>query len=169
MAIDETTYLIGEKEYCYKLAVFLRDFINAEYNKARDNNPNLPEGTIIRNIRNYDAVNVPLSDFPLLKVYRLRDRFARASYVTDPTDAAITFSVAYPDLDRLPDLLYWMGRKLNRGLHSYAKQDLQLLPPPQDNRDYTVEYLLTANEQMQVVYPFLRIQIQFKDMCYAEE
>jgi hypothetical protein len=165
MAIEESTYLIGEEEYCYKLAVFLRDYINTKYNEAREVNPELPEGTIIRNIRNYDAVNIPLSDFPLLKVYRLRDTFKRASFTTDPTDAAITFSVAYPDLDRLPDLLYWMGRQLNMALHSYAKRDLHLLPPPQDNRDYVVEYLLTANEQMQVVYPFLRIQIQFKDMC----
>jgi hypothetical protein len=165
MAIEESTYLIGQEEYCYKLAVFLRDYINTKYNEAREVNPELPEGTIIRNIRNYDAVNIPLSDFPLLKVYRLRDTFKRASFTTDPTDAAITFSVAYPDLDRLPDLLYWMGRQLNMALHSYAKRDLHLLPPPQDNRDYVVEYLLTANEQMQVVYPFLRIQIQFKDMC----
>jgi hypothetical protein len=165
MAIEESTYLIGQEEYCYKLAVFLRDYINTKYNEAREVNPELPEGTIIRNIRNYDAVNVPLSDFPLLKVYRLRDTFKRASFTTDPTDAAITFSVAYPDLDRLPDLLYWMGRQLNMALHSYAKRDLHLLPPPQDNRDYVVEYLLTANEQMQVVYPFLRIQIQFKDIC----
>jgi hypothetical protein len=165
MAIEESTYLIGEEEYCYKLAVFLRDYINTKYNEAREVNPELPEGTIIRNIRNYDAVNIPLSDFPLLKVYRLRDTFKRASFTTDPTDAAITFSVAYPDLDRLPDLLYWMGRQLNMALHSYAKRDLHLLPPPQDNRDYVVEYLLTANEQMQVVYPFLRIQIQFKDIC----
>jgi hypothetical protein len=165
MAIEESTYLIGQEEYCYKLAVFLRDYINTKYNEAREVNPELPEGTIIRNIRNYDAVNIPLSDFPLLKVYRLRDTFKRASFTTDPTDAAITFSVAYPDLDRLPDLLYWMGRQLNMALHSYAKRDLHLLPPPQDNRDYVVEYLLTANEQMQVVYPFLRIQIQFKDIC----
>ena len=165
MTIEESTYLIGQEEYCYKLAVFLRDYINTKYNEAREVNTELPEGTIIRNIRNYDAVNIPLSDFPLLKVYRLRDTFKRASFTTDPTDAAITFSVAYPDLDRLPDLLYWMGRQLNMALHSYAKRDLHLLPPPQDNRDYVVEYLLTANEQMQVVYPFLRIQIQFKDMC----
>ena len=162
---NQTVFLLGEDEYCRKLACFLRDFINEKYKEAQEENTDLPEGLIIRNIRNYDAVNVPLAEFPLLKVYRLRDRFKRASETTDPTDAAITYSVAYPDLDKLPDLLYWMGRQINLGLHSYQRRDKSLLPPAQDNRDYTVEYLLTANEQLQVVFPFLRIQIQFKDMA----
>lgn len=163
--MSNTAYLLGENEYCLKLASFLRDFINREYVKARTLNPELQEGLIVRNIRNYDAVNVPLSEFPLLKVYRLRDTFKRATETTDPTNAAITFSVAYPDLDKLPDLLYWVGKKINLALHSYSKSNLYLLPPPQDrNGDYTVEYLLTANEQLQVVYPFLRVAIQFKDM-----
>ena len=162
---NQTVFLLGEDEYCRKLACFLRDFINEKYKEAQEENTDLPEGLIIRNIRNYDAVNVPLAEFPLLKVYRLRDRFKRASETTDPTDAAITYSVAYPDLDKLPDLLYWMGRQINLGLHSYQRRDKSLLPPAQDNRDYTVEYLLTANEQLQVVFPFLRIQIQFKDIA----
>lgn len=160
----EEVFLLGEDEYCRKLACFLRDYINEKYRETQEANTNLPEGLIVRNIRNYDAVNVPLSEFPLLKVYRLRDRFKRASETTDPTDAAITYSVAYPDLDKLPDLLYWVGRQINLGLHSYQRRDKNLLPPAQENRDYTVEYLLTANEQLQVVFPFLRVQIQFKDM-----
>ena len=160
-----TTFLLGENEYCRRLALFLRDYINERYQELRKEKPDLPEGLIVRNTRNYDAVNVPLSEFPLLKVYRLRDRFKRGSTTTDPTDAAITFSVAYPDLDRLPDLLYWIGKQINLGLHSYQRSTNHLLPPAQDNRDYTVEYLLTANEQLQVVFPFLRVQIQFKDMC----
>lgn len=161
---NETVFLLGENEYCRKLACYLRDFINQKYKAKQIKNPELPEGLIIRNIRNYDAVNVPLSEFPLLKVYRLRDKFKRASETTDPTDAAITYSVAYPDLDKLPDLLYWIGKQVNLGLHSYQRTENNLLPPAQNNRDYTVEYLLTANEQLQVVYPFLRTQIQFKDM-----
>ncbi len=160
---NEPVFLLGQDEYCRKLACFLRDFINEKYREVQTANPELPEGLIVRNIRNYDAVNVPLTEFPLLKVYRLRDQFKRASQTTDFTDAAITYSVAYPDLDRLPDLLYWMGRQINLGLHSYARTEKHLLPPPQENRDYTVEYLLTANEQLQVVFPFLRTQIQFKD------
>ena len=160
---NEGIFLLGENEYCRKLACYLRDYINEQYRKAQEANESLPEGLIVRNVRNYDAVNIPLSEFPVLKVYRLRDRFKRASETTDPTDAAITFSVSYPDLDVLPDLLYWMGRQINLALHSYARREKSLLPPPQDNRDYVVEYLLTANEQIQAVFPFLRVQIQFKD------
>ena len=163
--VNESVFLLGEDEYCRKLAAFLRDFINEKYAEERVSKPALPQGVIVRNIRNYDAVGVPLSEFPLLKVYRLRDRFKRASETTDFTDAAITYSVAYPDLDKLPDLLYWMGRQINLGLHSYQRRNKSLLPPAQENRDYTIEYLLTANEQNQVVFPFLRCQIQFKDMA----
>jgi hypothetical protein len=161
---NETVFLLGENEYCRKLSEYLRDYINQKYKEKQEKNPSLPSGLIVRNTRNYDAVNVPLSEFPLLKVYRLRDKFKRAGTTTDPTDAAITYSVAYPDLDKLPDLLYWIGKQINLGLHSYQRSNNDLLPPAQDNRDYTVEYLLTANEQSQVVFPFLRVQIQFKDM-----
>jgi hypothetical protein len=164
MSDTSPIYLIGENEYCLKLARFLRDFVNNEYVKLRETRPELKDGLVIRNIRNYDAVNIPLSEFPILKVYRLTDTFKRATETTDFTTGAITYSVVYPDLDKLPDLLYWIGRKLNIGLHSYSRRDLNLQPPPQENRDYTVNYLLTANEQMQVVYPFLRIQFQFKDL-----
>lgn len=152
--------ILGQTERCLKLASYLRDYLNQSYSNQVLVNTDLPEGIVVRSIRNYDDPHVPLSEFPLLKVYRNQDQFDRGG-LSRNTSATITYSVSYPNLEELPDLLYWASYVVNKGLiqYNYETQHLEL-PSPNIS-----QYLLTVNEITQAVYPFLRFQIRFLDQC----
>lgn len=160
--------ILGKKEFCYDLAVFLRDRINERYAYERTLNPDLPDIVVVKNIRNFDDINIPLSEFPLLKVYRTTDTF-KGGTLLDNARAAITYSVSYPNLETLPDLLYWMGKQINFLMHEYNKSHKHLFPTKIFNQTYTAQYALMANDLSQSVYPFLRFDIGFEDLYQNED
>lgn len=153
--------LLGSEEYCSHLAHFLKDELNGAYAILRGIKPSLPEGLVVRSVRNYDAVNIPLSEFPLLKVYRTSDVFFPGT-TKCRTSGAITYSLSYPQLDALPDLLYWVSKILNYSLLKYSRTHKAAVPS-NNITPYRTDYLLTVNEQQQVAYPFLRMGFEFLD------
>jgi len=152
-----------------KLANFLYTFLNDEFKKEIEvSNNEIPSDTIVvRSVKNYDAFNIPLSEFPLLKVYKNRDVYKKGTFFRT-SEGTITYAVSYPQLDLLPNLLDWVSYKINSGLMHYAEIEQELLPNP-NNVGYTAEYLLSLNEQTSVVYPFLRFNINFKNFCDIEQ
>jgi hypothetical protein len=155
--------ILGNQEYCSKLAKYLADYLNQSYANEVTKNTELPSGIIVRSTRNWDDPSVPLSQFPLLKVYRNSDTFDRGGLSRDTT-ATITYSVSYPNLETLPDLLYWASYVINKGLirYQYTNKSLIDFPSEQSNQ---AQYLLTVSESSNAVYPFLRFQIRFLDDC----
>ena len=155
--------ILGANEYCNKLANYLRDYLNLAYSKEVANNTDLPSGIVVRSTRNWDDPSVPLSEFPLLKVYRNSETFDRGGLSRDTT-ATITYSVSFPNLEELPDLLYWVSYVLNKGLIQYQLENKSLVDFPSETTN-VAQYLLTASDFNNAVYPFLRMQIRFLDDC----
>lgn len=148
-----------------KIANYLKTFINEQFEKEIAASGNtIPQDTIIiRSVSNYDRINVPLSEFPLLKVYKNRDIFKKGTHFRT-SQGTITYSVSYPQLDMLPNLLDWVSYQINLGLLNYEMAEQDLLPPP-NNEGYSADFLLSANEQLNIVHPFLRFNINFKNFC----
>jgi hypothetical protein len=160
--------ILGEKEYCYKLGSFLTDELNQAYERLRLRRPTeLPKSIVVKTFRNFDDVNVPLSEFPLLKVYRSSEMFRPGTSFRDVT-GTITYSVSYPDLRTLPDLLYWVSYKLHYLMEKYDLTVNEGLPQRDIQQNHNTQYLLTANELSQPIYPFLRFSFQFPDY-YSQE
>jgi hypothetical protein len=162
--------LLGDHDYCELLANYLRDSVNEKYSRVVANNPSLPGQYVINGVRYFDDPSVPLSEFPLLKVYRNTDIFDGATpYRT--TQATITYSVAYPSLDELPDLLSWMSFALNKSLVEFSYERNDVFDLQQNNRR-TFQHLLMFNDVINAVHPFLRTSITFKDskiICFDNQ
>lgn len=148
-----------------KLANYLYSFLTEQFDKEKEvSNGEIPQDTIIvRSIRNYDAFNVPLSEFPVLKVYKNRDIYRKGTFFRT-SQGAITYSVSYPQLEVLPNLLDWVSYQINAGLIHYDKIEEDLLPMP-NNEPYSAEHLLTLQEQTQTAFPFIRFNVNFKNFC----
>lgn len=155
--------VLTKKNTPQKIAEFLFDFLTEEFKKEiTASNGSIPNNVIVvKGIRNYDAFDVSLADMPILKVYKTRDNFIKGNAFRI-SEGAITYALSYPDLKLLPNLLDWVAYKINLGLLTYSRTDQHLLPPP-NNQAYVAEYLLSVNEQTNVIYPFLRFNIQFKN------
>lgn len=151
-----------------KIASFLKDHLNSEFAKVvAIQDSGIPEGTVIvRSIRNFDDPTAPMSEFPLLKVYKNRDIYQKGTLFRT-SQGTITYAVSYPQLQVLPSLLDWVSYKLNEGLLMYSFTDQHLLPPP-NNEQYVAEHLISANELTREVFPFLRFSINFKNHCDGE-
>lgn len=152
-----------------RLAVYLKDFLNTQFQEEiKASNGTINSSVIVvRSYRGYDDFNVPLTEFPLLKVYKNRDIFKRNTLFRSSL-GAITYSVNYPDLEILPNLLDWVGFQINKGLLNYEHAEHDLLPPP-NNTGYSCEYLLSFNEMTQQVYPFLRFNLEFKNFWDVQD
>jgi hypothetical protein len=153
--------MLYPNEYCRYLSLYLKDYLNSEYAQARLENPSLPDALIVRTAKEYDAINIPLSEFPLLKVYRGRDSYRKGTTIKD-VSATLTYSLSYPELDVLPDLLTWVSEKLNYAFMAFQRDEKSLLYT-QNPSPLSVQYLLMANEQTRTVYPFLRADFTFRE------
>lgn len=160
--------LILEKhEYCQLLADHIKESVNRQYlavvEKKRAANPetSFSDKIVIQTTRNFDDPSVPLSAFPLLKVFRNQDTFDGVTPYS-MTSATISYSVAYPDLQELPDLLYWASWAINQALIEWSYDHNDTFDLKNNNRR-TFQYLLTVNEVTQAIYPFIRASILFKD------
>lgn len=157
------TLILGEQEYCYKLAHYLTKELNEAYGRERQKNPSLPNVYIVRSFRSYDDLGVPLSEFPLLKVYRNTDSFKPGTLFRGPCQGTITYSVSYPNLKELPDLMYWVSWQINKGLLKFFEDPLHQTPNKNLQNNFSSQYLISANEVTNAVYPFLRFTFNFFD------
>ena len=167
--------ILGEHEYCQRLADHIRDSVNTQYfriveqRQALDPLTSFSKKIVIQTTRNFDDPSVPLSAFPLLKVFRNQDTFDGVTPYR-MTSATISYSVAYPDLQELPDLLYWASWAINTALVEWSYDHNDTFDLKNNNRR-NFQYLLTVNEVTQAIYPFIRASIMFKDnltICAVE-
>jgi hypothetical protein len=151
-----------------KLADFLKTFLNEQFAKEIAASGNdIPANTqVVKTALNWDAPSTPLSDFPLLKVYKNNDFYKKGTLFREST-GTIVYCVSYPQLTVLPNLMDWVSFTLNKGLLYYDKAEQDLLPPP--NSDvYTCDYLIMVNDAINAVYPFLKFNIRFKNFCDSQ-
>lgn len=89
---------------CQTVADYLKEELN-RLNPLKDN------FTIVKSTRCYDAFNIPLQDFPVLKVYR-----NATTYPTDNQRGIESLSGQYglimPDQERLLPLLAWIDKQI---------------------------------------------------------
>lgn len=112
---------------------------------------------IVNTYRTYDALNVPLSDFPLLCVYRITDTYRPFTLLSN-CYGVITYSLSYPQLNDLPGVLKYVADTINVAL---IENELEL--PPNRTGGYRAEYRLMKNDVIQSVYPFLRFTFGFTE------
>lgn len=143
---------------CHSLALYLAEGLNKKL--ITDTNTN---EVAVRSIRTYDALSVPLEQFPLLKVYRLTDVF-RPNTIHCNSSAVITYSLTFTDAERLTGILKWTTNALNLLLLEYNMEFPDYIKPvPSPLGGYRFEYRTFANDVIKQAYPFLRVNITLKD------
>lgn len=141
-----------EDESCLEIATFLRDELNKAY----------PDQTVVKGIRCYDAFNVPYTEFPLLKVYRLVDGWKRNETVRE-SQAVISYSLVLPDQEHLAPIMAWVSRHINQLLIGHRIICGGGSPDVMPEQGYRAEYRLMINEVSNKVHSFLRFTFTFKD------
>lgn len=86
----------------------IADFLKEELNR---NNPLKEEFTVVKSTRCYDAFNIPLQDFPVLKIFRTSTTYATAN---KRGVAALSgqYGLVLPDQERLLPVLHWIDEQI---------------------------------------------------------
>lgn len=126
-----------------RLAEYIRDNLNIA-------NPIL-NTIIVNSIRNYDAFNIPIQDYPLLKVSRLRTNHRISDKVI--STIAVDYLLALPDLDKLAGYVKWIDFKTNE-LLSFVVHELDIHV---DKQSRNSDYRITLTELQPVILRVLRI------------
>ncbi len=131
-----------------KIAKQLMDELNAAY----------PKQKVVQSYRTYDAYNVPTSDYPLLKVYRVMDTFG-AETTKRTSRAVISYSLVLPDQEHLAPIMSWVSFQINKALLGSTFRFCVF----HEKAGNTAEYRIMLNEVGNPVYSFLRFNITIKD------
>lgn len=153
--------ILGNSEYCLRLATYLSDFLNKEYVEERRKNPLLPDVTIVKTVKNYDSIVNNMAEFPLLKIYRSQDTFKKGTNYRIST-VTLTYALSYPQLETIGDTLYWISYKINEGLLNWdieVKGEFYKTNPEPPN----ISYMINASELLNTVYYFLRCSFRIRD------
>ena len=97
-----------EDELLVGMVSTLKDVLNAAY----------PDFTVVKTTRTYDAYLVPLTEFPLLKLYRTSDSFRSVGKAT--SSLTCSYCLANADLERMPGLTRWTGEKIVGGIYQFG-------------------------------------------------
>ncbi|MEM8781113.1 MAG: hypothetical protein AAGF26_20100 [Cyanobacteria bacterium P01_G01_bin.49] len=141
-------------EFLLKIGRYIADGINYHYLE------HCPEDIAIRDIIDYDAVNIDISRFPLLKLYRQTETFEGTD--VSETDGIISYCLTYPQQDRLPGLVKYMSKAINVLLDDYHHQHEHC----ESNvllTERKAEYRIMVNEVTRDIYPFLRFNFRFRE------
>lgn len=144
----------SQDKFLLKLGKYIADGINPAYLT------HCPEEIAIRDIVDYDAVNIDTSRFPLLKLYRQTDN--HESGRSRETKAIIAYCLTFPQQDRLPGLMQYMSQAINIMLDSFAYKHEQC-PENVIVEDRTAEYRIAVSEVTNSIYPFLRFNFTFRE------
>jgi hypothetical protein len=113
--------------------------------------------TVVNGIRSYDAFNLPLHEFPYLKVYRSQDIYGVGKVVSQSSLMA-TYCLSLPNQEELQGSMRWVSWTINK-----------LLLNPQVNLGLKIqegsirgEYRTMLNEMVIPVYAFLRMYFTIK-------
>jgi len=140
-------------ELCYSLGHFLANFLNESYDEA----------VVVRSMRTYDALQIPLALFPLLKVFRVSDTYKlQTTHSTSLVE--ISYNITFPEVEELPGLMSFVSDKLNLGLLTYQKT-VKADFPFDLRSPVTITYLIKQNDIIGQVYPALSTQIPLSKGC----
>ena len=120
-----------------KVAKYITDALNSyleRYNKLYPAEKKWDKAVV--GYRDYDAFDVPLSDFPLIKVYRVADSFRKGSKKS-ATILRISYCLAYPQLEELSSLMQWAAKVINEVLLDVENElNLEIVPEGGNRADY---------------------------------
>ena len=124
-----------------KIAKYLQKTLNSAH----------PGIIIVKSVAAYDKFEVPLSDYPLLKVYRLSDQFYERTELRR-TSMVAAYCLALPDHEQLAGITNVIADEINSALTKLHTETGYLTQG--ENR---AEYRTLMNEQGIPVYAFLRV------------
>lgn len=143
-----------QDNFLLNLGKYIADGINSDYIKR------FPQEIAIREIIDYDAINIDISRFPLLKLYRQTDEYLLEDG-TRQTKAIIAYCLTYPEQNRLPGLMKYMSKAINIMLDNYYYNHEQCSTNVMlANR--SAEYRIMVSEVTNSIYPFLRFNFSFQ-------
>lgn len=131
---------------CKRIADHIYEYVNGAYSPQQ----------IIQSVRYYDAFNVPYTDYPLLKVYRLAKQGSLKKAKT-VSPLIISYSLVLPDLEPLAAIVDWVGDAIAEALREFQLEHQGCSPQIQD--DYRADYRTLLNELTQRIHPFLRFSL----------
>lgn len=133
------------------------------YHLAETLNESVSDAKVVKSIRLYDAINVPMDQFPLLKVYRLQDMFRPSSshYITP---VIVNYNITFPQVELLPGLMAHVSKTLNEGILSYARTVKSDFPLDMKS-GVVVNYSIMQNDLLQQVYPALTVNLTLNRSC----
>lgn len=113
--------------------------------------------TVVNGIRAYDAFNLPLHEFPYLKVYRSQDIYGVGKTVSQSSLMA-TYCLSLPNQEELQGSMRWVSWTINKLL---LNPQINLCLKIQDG-SIRAEYRTMLNEMVVPVYAFLRMYFVVK-------
>jgi hypothetical protein len=154
-----------EDKTCKELAEYLGEGLNRRYSwyltKTGQQETHLKR--VVKSIRTYDALTVPLEQFPLLKVYRFSDSY-RPQTTHSLANLLINYNLSFPMLEELPGLLKFVADNLVYLFleYSYTRRNQF---PLDNTQGLVAEYRLMSNDIIREVHPYLQFRCQVNDMC----
>lgn len=121
------------------------------------NTPLLTKVVACRDTRSYDAVNINNSSYPLIKVFRNKERVNLSGVVE--VDLTIGYMMLLPDADKLPGMMHWVARHIDAMLN-FRSQAFDTCPfelLPKDNEKIAIEYRIMVDNLQNPVYTYLRV------------
>lgn len=124
----------------------------------------IPGEVCVRSTRSYDAVDMDLSCYPVLKVFRQKET-VNLSQVAQ-TDLVISYAMVMPERDKLPGIMHWVARHITAMLtainHNDASCPFTLFP--KGSESIIIEYKIMVNDLNQPVYTYLRMTIPAREI-----
>ena len=133
---------ILEDKVLTKIVTFIKEELNR-------NNP-IDNTIVVKSTRNYDAFNVPIQDFPLLKIYRQRTNYLNNNKRI--SSIQLQYGLVLPDQERLVPYLNWVDNQINKIL----SQSIWRIDVFIDKNSKNCDYRVLINELGIPVYSFLR-------------
>lgn len=153
------------------LGEFLKEKLNEKALIAMDKYADrFPEGypEVVRGLYYADMPNISVIEYPSLQLYRVScesHRYKNGNGVRY-CQVVIEYSLAYSNLNMLPNILNWVDYHLHRILLDYEYYEFPTGKPVQDDLRFISdrsEYRTGLNILSQEEYPYLRWVIRLRD------
>jgi hypothetical protein len=136
------------------LALVLKQGINWHYQQYN------PEIIAVKNALAFDYITSDPTCYPLLKVYRTKDLYNQQSFRT--VSAVISYSIAYPDLEKLPGILHFVAGTIEKILQVQTALS-ESCPCRIEKSDRIAEYRNMGDNSGNPVFSYIRIPFEFTE------
>lgn len=140
---------ILEDKILTKIVTFIKEDLNR-------NNP-IENTIIVKSTRNYDAFNIPVQDFPLLKIYRQRTQYINNNKRL--SSLQLQYGLVLPDQEKLVPYLNWVDNQINKIL----SQSIWRINVFIDKNNKSCDYRVLLNELGIPIYSFLRFNFNITE------